>query len=183
MDKMLGGDSREILLRVKNGDGDAFSELLCAYTPLVNATVKDVGGDAEFRSEACVALYKAALSYDLDQDKVTFGLYARICIVRRLCDMARNRARGLELLSDADVDSIAVGDGIISRLEAREDIDMLCRRAAELLSDYEYRIFLLWLGGYGSAEIADRVGRDSKSVENAKARVAKKLRGALTHAE
>lgn len=174
-----GSEYRDLILRCKNGDGDAFSELLRAYTPLINRAVSDVSGDDEFHSEACVALYKAALSYDLDQQKVTFGLYARICIVRRFLDLARSRARSLDMLNDTDVDSIAVSDGIISRLEAREDIDKLCEAAEELLSEYEYGIFLMWLGGYGTAEIARRYEREPKSVDNAKARIVKKLRTGL----
>ncbi len=174
-----GSEHRDLILRCKNGDGDAFSELLRVYTPLINRAVADMSGDGEFHTEACIALYKAALSYDLDQQKVTFGLYARICIVRRLLDLSRSRAHSLDMLNDTDVDSIAVSDGIISRLEAKEDIDKLCDVARELLSEYEYGIFLMWLGGCGTGEIASRYARSPKSVDNAKSRIVKKLRTGL----
>jgi DNA-directed RNA polymerase specialized sigma24 family protein len=54
---------------------------------------------------------------------------------------------------------------------------MKCAR--DLLSDYEYQVLMLHIQGYKTSEISAAVGRDTKSVDNAKARLFRRLRDAL----
>jgi RNA polymerase sporulation-specific sigma factor len=171
-------DVRELVLGCKSGDDSAFSELVQRYTPLIYKLVSDSGLDAdtdELFSEGCVALHQAALGYDVDQDEVTFGLYAKACIYHRFVDVRRrSKARG-ELL-ELDDESVECEAGPDERLVARERLDALFLYARQVLSDYEYSVLLYHIQGYKTSAIAERLGKSSKSVDNAKARVFRRLR-------
>ena len=177
MENIEFSELKGLILRCKANDDDAFSQLVSLYTPMINSTVSKLSleGDVYF-SEACIALYKAVVSYDVEQVDVTFGLYASICVKRRLIDVARKDERYTKSLSDFDVENIAVSDGIVSRLLKIEESEIVRAQARELLSDYEYSVFRLWFFGLSGADIAQRLMVDLKSVENAKARIIKKLR-------
>ena len=174
-----GENVTELLIRCRAHDDAAFSELVELYTPMINKTVSsffDAPFDvSEAYSEACVVLHRAANSYDLGQTEVTFGLYARICIRNRMLDMLRTK-RADVTISDIDVDELAVGGDIAARLIASESVDNYRRIAKELLSAYEYKIFLCVLKGFKTAEIAQLLETTPKSVDNAKSRMWKSLR-------
>ena len=171
----------ELILLCREGNDDAFSELVGLYTPMLKRIILSVAPDEDDSfSEACIALYKAALTYDLAQRDVTFGLYSGICVRRRLYDLLRRRNVSVaeDFIDDVDVESIAVTDGIVSRLLHKEESESMRALAEELLSDYEYRVFKLWLSGRSASDIAELLLTDEKSVENAKSRILRKLRGA-----
>ena len=88
------GEVAKLLARVKKGSSDAFAKLSERYKPLLESEVAryiSSLGDADLddlRQGALVALYHAALSYREDHG-VTFGLYAKICIVNGIADALR----------------------------------------------------------------------------------------------
>ena len=90
MDSAVEKDTALLILRAREED-DAFSELLSRYTPMINKVISGFSGalvnyDEAF-AEACIAFHRAVLSYDLSRSEgITFGLYSRICVYRRLCD-------------------------------------------------------------------------------------------------
>ena len=170
----------ELVSRVKVGDSEAFSKLVELYMPMLSKLVSGfassfVRSDEAF-CEACVAFYRAAMSYNLGQNKVTFGLYARICVYRRLCDLVGKEMRREEFFSDLDIDSLAVTNGIESRLVGKEMMANALRKIKTILSKYEYDVFMLYLHGFSTAAIAQRLDKSAKSVDNAKARCFKRLR-------
>ena len=178
----LGNDELNILIeKCREGDESAFSRLVEMYSPLMNGVIDDFSMDRdEHFSDACMALYRAALSYDPGNSEVTFGLYAKVCITNRLTDVYRSvRTRKQRLLADVDVDTIPVSDGTHDRLVKQEEREQFYCRARELLSDYEYRVMLMWMRGESSSAIAERMSVSQKSVDNAKSRILKKLREAL----
>ena len=138
MENIEFSELKGLILRCKANDDDAFSQLVSLYTPMINSTISKLSleGDVYF-SEACIALYKAVVSYDVEQVDVTFGLYASICVKHRLIDVARKDERYAKALSDVDVENIAVSDGIVSRLLKIEESESVRAQARELLSDYE----------------------------------------------
>ena len=127
-------------------------------------------------------LHRAAISYDLGQSEVTFGLYAHVCIRNRMLDMLR-KSQATPPVSDVDIETLAVGGDIESRLIMRETVDEYRRIARGVLSDYEYKIFLCVLKGLKTAEISQILGTTPKSVDNAKARMWRILRERLAHTE
>ena len=169
----------DLILLARERDEDAFAELVTRYTPMINKVITPFSGEAvlasELFSEACVALHIAAGRYDIEQQEVTFGLYARICIRNRIVDLIR-KSEDDRYISDQDVEQMAYESNVERRLEEREIFDNLLHSAKYLLSDYEYRVLLLHIQGYKTAAIASMLSRSAKSVDNAKARLFRRLR-------
>ena len=170
----------ELITLIRTFDNGAFRELISRYTPMLSSVALGFVSHAvlfeEAFSEATVAMHRAALSYDLDRSgDITFGLYAKICVQRRLSDLAMRAARGVEIV-DTDVEQLYTKSTIEERLIGRERMCNYFDVARKLLSEYEYKIFRLYVNGESSQEIAKKLSRSVKSVDNAKARMLKKLR-------
>ena len=177
MDSNGNHEAFALIQRVRQGDEDSFAQLVEMYKPMISGVIKRFSLDErEVFSDACMALYKAALSFDVEQNEVTFGLYAGICVTNRMYDVIKISPKPLPLDSERDVESIAVDGDSFSRLVRKEESRALYSIAKELLSDFEYNVFSMWLKGYKTADIAARFGKSAKSVDNAKARLLKKLR-------
>ena len=180
MDSYIDTPSDEMILAARERDDAAFSALVTRYTPMINKVISGFS-DPRFRydeafSEACVALHRAVMSYDVSKSpSITFGLYARICVYRRICDLFRKVSRE-SLAVDVDVESIGAGSNIEQRLVGRERISEYLEKAHSILSEYEYSVFILYIDGYSTAEISKKLSKDTKSVENAKLRMFKRLR-------
>lgn len=182
MDAYGKTDLNEMLSAVRSHDGNAFSELVLRYTPLLNKLVgrfvSNTVNYGEAFSEACLALHSAALSYDVAKaDTVTFGLYASICVRRRLSDLADKCGRAARE-STVDVELISADGDAEQSMVRQERVAEYMQKARTILSEYEYRVLVLYVDGYTTAEIAKELGRDRKSVENAKSRMLKHLRSA-----
>ena len=172
--------------RIREGDQDAFSELLGEYTPLVAAEVSRRGSglveqDVEdLRQIAVVALYRASLSYDLAQSEVEFGLYAKICISNALVSHYRMLLRRVPEIS---LESVSLAEESAedpaSRIMEEEALAALYARIRSLLSGYENRVWGLFVSGRSAKEIAKLLNKDTHSVENAVYRIRQKLRAAL----
>ena len=179
MDSLANTELNDLILAVRLGSDGAFSELVNRYSPMMNKVISSfsvatVSYD-EMHAEACVALHRAALSFDLEKRGVTFGLYAKICVFRRLSDLVEKESKNAET-DYVDVDSIPVSGNIESRIVGRERIQRYLEAARNILSEYEYRVFLCYVNGDTNAEICAALGKDIKSVENAKQRMFKRLR-------
>ncbi len=172
-------DVENLILKVRLRDDFAFAELVRRYTPMLNKLIAGFSSDTvsydEAFSEACVALHKASLTYKLEIVGVTFGLYARICVKRRLSDLY-SAAESLDIAEDFDVENLSVGSNVESMLLLKERVQSFISCAREILSDYEYRVFMLYIQGYDTDSMCEALSRDKKSVENAKARMLKALR-------
>ena len=179
-------NTESLILRYRDGDEDAFEELVHMYRPMIDGVIKRFSLDVdETFSEACMGFYRAVSTYTLGQENVTFGLYAKICIERCLIDLIRKDGRDVSGRVDdgIDVDTIAVSDGIQSMLEHREQMTNFLKVAKNILSDFEYDVYRYWMLGYKTADIADAMGTTAKSVDNAKNRMLKKLRDSLSSKE
>lgn len=174
----------KLLARVRKGSSGAFLELSEKYKPLLESEVSryiSSLGDADLddlRQGALVALYHAALSYRTDYG-VTFGLYAKVCIVNGIADALRYLAKktadvSMESLTDDDL--LGGDENPQSLMLDKEGFALALNKARAVLSDLEYRIFELYIGGYSYAEIADQIGKTEKSVDNALRRVKSKLK-------
>lgn len=203
--------TKELIASVKAGDQGSFRELLELYDPLMLSLVGHYHGlvspeDIEdMRIEALVGLHKAALGYDAEQDGVEFGLYAKICIKNHLATVYRSYLRRnklkivrLDPYDDESEDSetlLAVEDDPMRRAIERESLEILQKRISDTLSDYENRVWWMYMSGMSAKEIASALAsapqsRGSKvpptpekaerSVENALYRIRKKLRAALS---
>lgn len=171
----------EQILAAKRGDQAAFAALTDIYAPLMDSLVakyafaaEGFGMDTEdLRQEASVAFYRALMTYDTEQSKVSFGLYAKICIRNRMISLLRHfRAEKNRGSASAVPSPPAVTEGIGFPFDG----ERLRELADEVLTPKEKTVFLLYIGGSSYQEIADHLGVTTKSVDNALYRAKAKLR-------
>ncbi|MBE6556095.1 MAG: sigma-70 family RNA polymerase sigma factor [Ruminococcaceae bacterium] len=178
-------NQHDLITRIRSGGQAAFASLLSEYEPLVRAEVaRHATGlsseDAEdLHQVALLALYRAAMGFDLAQKEVEFGLYAKICISNALASQLRALRRRTAELPLPDDFSIDAGEDPASRVMEEEAAALLYGRIRSVLSPYECRVWNLYTMGYRSGEIARMLGKEPHSVENAVYRIRRKLRQTL----
>ena len=175
MDKAL----YEKLLAVKKGDDPAFSSLCEDYGALIESMTQsflescpDMDKD-DLRQEARMALYRAAMRFSLDQDGVTFGLYAKICIRNKLISVRRKYTTQSKLKTKRNAEAVAVLVDVTPSTPRRT---LLTEEAMLLLSPFEQKVFALYAQKCSYSEIARTLSRSEKSIDNAIYRIKSKLR-------
>lgn len=183
----LDAQPNTLIREAQAGDQTAFEKLLDRYAPLIDSQVRHFVGGAtsvqdheDFRQEAILAFYRALMHYDTAQDKIRFGLFAKTCIRNRLISYLRSqKQRENEILLE-DEQSLELTEDIsgnpASHMMEQEDYETLYRLISASLSDYENRIWWLYLSGRTVKEIAAQNEKDEKSVQNAIYRIRRKLR-------
>jgi RNA polymerase sporulation-specific sigma factor len=183
----ISPDILPLLTRAKEGDQVAFDTLLAQYTPLIEhrlsvarARRSDIlpEDEKDLRQEAHLAFYRALLGYNEGQHEVSFGLYAKICIENALISALR-KIRPAEETVDYDTLTALPADSWedpTQRLREQEDYEALCHRIARALSPYESAIWQRYIAGMTASQIAEQLGRDSRSIHNAIYRIRNKLR-------
>lgn len=178
-----------LVLQAQSGNENAVSALLKGYSPLMDSVSRRFSEGLpeeernDLRQESVIAFCRALEQYDPSKN-VTFGHFAKVCIENRLIDYLRRRARdplGQAVPQEESPASLSESheDDPARMVLERENYLALCEQIREALSDYENRIWTLVISGHTAAEIAERLGTDRKSVENAVARVRRKLRNNL----
>ena len=190
-------NEKQVLLacvrRVREGDQEAFASLLEQYRPLLQSQLSSFScegqnsADAEdLHQEALMAFYNAILAYDTEQSEVEFGLYAKICISNALISHRRlqKRREAEQLTEEWNLESfIKVGescDDPVVRVLEQEREQVLYAVIRKNLSDFEFRVWQLYMSGRTAAEIGRLVGKDERSASNAVYRIRKKLRALLS---
>ena len=182
MERNGNSDISALITAAKSGDEGAFEELVNTYKPMIDAIIRRFSLDVrDAFSEACMSFYRAVSSYELGQNDVTFGLYAKICVERSLIDLQRREGKTASHYVDneVDVDKIAVSGGVQAMLEHREQAAYFLSVAKDTLSGFEFDVYRHWMLGYKTSDIASILGVTAKAVDNAKNRMLKKLRERL----
>ena len=179
-----------LLVHSGNGAAQAEEELVRRFNRLVRAFARPLflaGGDSEdLIQEGMFGLLTAIRTYDSEK-AASFRTYAEICIRSRLVTAVRAAQRDKHLPLNQSVSfETPLFDGtseylfsseespedvIIGREELHERLDALKGQ----LSGFEAKILSYYLGGLTCAEIAGRVGRTTKSVDNAVQRIRRKM--------
>ena len=172
-----------LLVAAKAGEQRAFEELLERYSPLIESqtsvfALSDPDAD-DFRQEACIAFYHAIEHFDVGQEKVQFGLFAKTCIRNRLISYARRMKRMESTVSLSESDESDESADPAQTLVEQEDYLALYRHIESVLSPYESRVWWIYLSGITAREIAFLLCRDERSVQNAVYRIRQKLRQSL----
>ncbi len=174
----------DLINAVRTGDENAFEALLEAYEPLIDTMSRsfakaadDLESVEDLRQEACIALYKAVQTYDLSQEEVSFGLYAKLCVRNRLVSYTRKLRRRESVLPLEE--RIKTEEDVTQGVVAEEAYLELYRRIEAVLSPYENHVWWLYLSGQTTGAIAAELGKDERSVQNAIYRIRKKLRTEL----
>ena len=187
--KSLNHSDEELCLGAAQGDSTVEAELVRRYGWLVRACARPLflaGGDSEdLIQEGMLGLLTAIRTFSPARD-AAFRTYAEICIRSRLLTAVRAAQGGKHsplnhsvsyepplfdgtnayLFSSAE----SPEDVVIGREELKERLEALKGR----LSKFEAQILPPYLSGLSCGEIAQRVGRSQKSVENAIQRIRRK---------
>lgn len=173
----------ELILKIRNGDNSAFEVLCKRYNALLDSMSgkysnmyldgNDISID-DFSQEARLAFYNAILKYNIEENKVTFGAFAKTCIRNRLISFLRHisskkkhKCNGGEILADSTPQDTVIQHELESEL---------LTLAERVLSNYEMRIFKFYAQGAKAKEISARIGKSEKSVNNAIFRIRSKLK-------
>lgn len=185
------GELNELILRAQKNQEEAFEELLSRYTPLIESLTSQFAASVPFlqdredlRQEAVLGFYKALTRFDASQQEVQFGLYAKECIRNRLISYLRSLKKHEKLCLLEDDSSEKLEDAEedpANRLVEQESYAALYERIHQALSPYENRVWWMYTSGRTASEIAARVERDEKSVQNAIYRIRRKLRSVIPY--
>lgn len=181
---------KSLIQKVRDNNQDAFSELLSVYSPLIssytnkfksmpNVTPQDI---EDFKQELIMVLYNSSLSYDLNQNEVSFGLYSKICMnnayvtqIRAFNKRKDNAVVLVEYNSDLD-ELVEDGNSPEHELMEREKLKEINRKIEEALSPFENKVWKMYFAGYSSKEIAKCFDKTDKSIDNAIFRIRRKLK-------
>lgn len=188
MPVMSGKNSAdELIAAVKRGDDDAFTRLCVRYATLLDsssARYAQMGREYgelrdDFRQEASVALYRAAMSYDLSQSAVTFGLFAKTCIRNALVSQLRKLgARPQRSRRDAGVseDGVEYAFGVENAVVSEDMHRVFLSRVEGVLSPFEAQVLIMSMEGKPPRCIANDLDATVKTVYNALFRARQKIR-------
>ena len=180
-------------LSVTEGDRTAEEILASRYMQLVRACARPLflaGGDSEDLSqEGMFGLLSAIREYDPEQG-VSFRSFAEHCIRMRLYSAVKSASRmkhqplndsmPLEQLSDDPSSQLSAApemfrrspEDLVLARESKEELIELCKRR---LSRLELQVLDCYLEGLSYRDIAQRLQKDEKSVDNAVQRIRRKL--------
>ncbi|MGC8861261.1 MAG: RNA polymerase sporulation sigma factor SigH [Armatimonadota bacterium] len=187
---------QEIVRIAQSGDELAAEYLLYKYRSLVRTKVRSyflMGAEKEDLLQiGMIGLWQAIVDYRPEKD-ISFLSFARICIERHVITAIKTATRrkqtplntsvSLEYPSD-DSDSewnladILVSDDAVDPEELvlkREDKTRLQDMLRRLLSDFEWRVLSGYQVGKSYREIACELQCKTKSVDNALARIKRKI--------
>ena len=169
----------DLITAAKNGDEGAFSELCEKYKPLIEnmtdrylARLKAIIQDKDdLRQEATVALYRAVKTFDASQDKVSFGLYAKICIKNRMVSLIRraNKKSSPKTVATRQDAGKRIGDRVF-------DFSELQTVSERIMSKREAFVFSLYISGKTYKEISELLKVSEKSVDNSLFRAKSKIK-------
>ena len=184
----------ELLKRIKNGDSSAEELLINGYLNTVRVCTRPfflMGGDNEdLIQEGLLGLLSAIRNYDSSKE-VAFDPYAVRCIKNNLISAVKTYSRkkhqplndGVSLeyiLSEESKPNVQQEARSFRRIPedlilARESEEEFYSTISRHLSDYENEILVLYLDGFSYASIAETLGKQIKSIDNAVQRIRRKL--------
>jgi len=183
----------DLCLRAGNGDRFAEELLVERYIRFVRSCSRPyflAGGDSEdLIQEGMIGLMRAIREYDAEK-AASFRTFADTCIRNRLYSVLRLAAGKKHLPLNESVsldtpffDSNSYTGGPVGLVQCnpedfiidREHAQNLLSGARKLLSEFEAKILGYYLDGLSCREIAETVGKSSKSVDNAVQRIRRKV--------
>ena len=175
----MDNDLKTLLTLARSGDENAFADLTEMYKPLIlsmGKTYADKCGNLlysteDFVQEATLGFYSAVRSYN-ESDKVTFGLYAKVCVRNRLVSLLRSSAKKTKKPKPERREY----SDLLTALLCKDDGVRMKNKIREELSSFEWQVFCLYIEKRSYAEMAEILGKPVKSVDNAIYRIKKKIK-------
>lgn len=191
----------QLLARIKEGDDEAERLLYERYKQLVRSRAHSyflIGADHEdLVQEGMLGLYKAVCEYDAEK-AASFKSFAEICVTRQILSAIKNATRKKHTPLNHYVSlntSPVEADSELTLLDTmrslrvvdpedvvigRENFERMVQYLETALSPMERRVLSLYLDGFSYPQIAARIEKPLKSVDNAMQRVKHKLEGFMS---
>lgn len=184
----------QLILMLRDGDDGIMDYILGKYKPLVlrkaNAMYL-IGGDTDdLIQEGMIGLFKAIRDYRAERAS-SFFHFAEMCITRQLYSAveASNRKKHAPLNSyvsfyskmDEEGKSLAetlsadAMDNPEQMVIAQENVELFWEEAKRHLSELERQVLDEYLTGLNYRQIADRLGKSPKAIDNALSRIRAKI--------
>lgn len=188
----------EVLIALyQAGDEKAIDQLFERYKNLVRKKAKAMflaGGDSDdLIQEGMIGLYKAVRDYHTDR-KATFSTFASMCINRQIITAvtASNRKKNSPLNGYVSLDQPARTDEdydmkLIDVIQSdseqdpekllidREYTESLQEQVEAAMSPFERQVLAMYMEGKDYVEIAEKLGKPAKSIDNAIQRIRNKV--------
>ena len=196
--RMRFGDKSDetIVGMAQDGDRVALEYLLSKYKNFVRSKARSyflIGADHEdIVQEGMIGLFKSIRDYQLERLS-SFRAFAELCITRQIITAIKTATRQKHLplnsyvslnkpIYDEESDRTlmdVIVEGHAQNPEeliiGREDILSIRDQVGTVLSSLEQDVLSAYLDGKSYQEIADKLGRHVKSIDNALQRVKRKL--------
>ena len=185
----------QVVELAKSGDENAYSHIIARYRNYVYSKAKAFyikGGEQEdLVQEGMIGLYKAVRDYDSAYR--SFAAFAKVCVQRQILTAVKISTRNKHIpLNDyislngrpsadrGEEYTIEIADDPNSQnpeniLIDRENLTTIAYRINQILSKLELKVLAYYLDGYSYQDIADKIGKDIKAVDNAIQRIRKKF--------
>ena len=187
----------QLVMRARNGDGKALDELIRRYHGFVRLKASSyflAGGDAEdLIQEGLIGLYKAVR--DFSPEKSSFRSFAELCVTRQINTAIKTATRfkhaplntyvsfshtpaGQESEADCTLGDALPGPSVDDPsvcVISTEELQSLVFTLGTGLSKLEADALKLYLEGESYETMAERLGCDTKTIDNALQRVKRKV--------
>jgi RNA polymerase sporulation-specific sigma factor len=188
----------QLVVRARNGDGTALDALIRRYTGFVRLKASSyflAGGDAEdLIQEGLIGLYKAVRDFRHDKE-TSFRSFAELCVTRQIITAIKTATRfkhsplntyvsfsNTPAGQDSDSD-VTLGDALPGPsvddpsicVISTEELQSLVFSLGTGLSKLEADALKLYLEGSSYEEMAEGLGCDTKTIDNALQRVKRKV--------
>ena len=186
----------EVAMLAQGGDEDASEYLLNKYKNFVRSKARSyflVGADHEdIVQEGMIGLFKAFRDFKPDK-LASFHAFAELCITRQIITAIKTATRQKHIplnsyvslnkpIYDEESDRTLMDVIVEGRAQNpeeliidRENLVSLRDQVDQVLSSLEQEVLNAYLDGKSYQEIADKLGRHVKSIDNALQRVKRKL--------
>jgi RNA polymerase sporulation-specific sigma factor len=188
----------QLVVRARNGDQAALDGLIRRYTGFVRLKASSyflAGGDAEdLIQEGLIGLYKAVRDFRHDKE-TSFRSFAELCVTRQIITAIKTATRfkhsplntyvsfsNTPAGQDSDSD-VTLGDALPGPsvddpsicVISTEELQSLVFSLGTGLSKLEADALKLYLEGSSYEEMAEQLGCDTKTIDNALQRVKRKV--------
>lgn len=188
----------ELLDYVYGQNEDANEILLYKYRPLIVSIAKKYQPkDGTFDlndlvQEGMLALNSAITNYN-DSKNANFGTFAKLCIERRIANYIRSFRRdknkvlseaiSYDLEEDNSMDKFLADRSLepLTVVTNLEDDKLLVEQINKDLTKLEQEVFHLKLKGYDYKEIAKRLNKSPKAIDNTIQRIKVKIKNILDY--
>ena len=191
----------QLVMRARNDDGTALDLLIRRYTGFVRLKASSyfiAGGEGEdLVQEGLIGLYKAVRDFRADKE-TSFRSFAELCVTRQIITAIKTATRfkhaplntyvsfshtpaGQESESDCTLGDALPGPSVddpSTCVISTEELQSLVFCLGSGLSRLESDALRLYLEGSSYEEMAEDLGCDTKTIDNALQRVKRKI---LTH--